>query len=77
MAALVLAEVPNPYISAAVAGDELPLVRVNDYVVHRYAMRVVPLNVATSSIPDLYGSCRSVSLWILIGSKFTDHLQSS
>ena len=56
MAALVLAEVPNPYVSAAVAGDELPLVRVNDDVVHRYAVRVVPLDVATSSVPDLDGS---------------------
>ena len=77
MAALVLAEVPDPHISAAVAGNELSLIRMDDDIVHRYAVRVVPLNVATSSIPDLYGSCRSVSLWILIGSKFADHLQSS
>jgi hypothetical protein len=53
------------------------LVWMNDDVVHRYAVRVVPLDMATSSIPDLYGSCKSVSLWILIGSKFADHLRSS
>jgi hypothetical protein len=70
MAALVLAEIPDPHISAAVAGNELSLVWMNDDVVDRYAVGVVPLDVATSSVPDLDGSCRLVSMWILIGSKF-------
>lgn len=62
MAAFVLAEVPDPHISAAVAGNELSLVWVNDDVVHRYAVRVVSLNVATTSVPDFDGSCKSISV---------------
>lgn len=53
MTALVLAQIPDPHISTTVAADQLALIWVNNHVVHRHPMRVVPLDVATSSVPDL------------------------
>ncbi len=51
--ALVLAKVPNPHITTAIAADELSLVWMNDYVVDRNTMSVVALDVAGTRVPDL------------------------
>lgn len=53
--ALVLAEIPNPYVTAAVATDQLALVGMYDHVVDGAAMRVVSLHSCCASIPDLDG----------------------
>lgn len=55
MRALVLSQVPDPHITAAIATDELALVRVDDNVVDREAagVGVVPLHRCRARIPDL------------------------
>ena len=55
MRAFVLAEVPDAHVAAAVAADELALVRVDDDVVDRHAVGVVALDIATARVPDLDG----------------------
>ena len=52
MRALVLREVPDADVAAAVAGDELALVRVDDDVVDGGAVGVVALDVAGAGVPD-------------------------
>ena len=53
MAALILAQIPDAHVTAAVAADELALVRMDHDVVHRHPVGIVPLDVATPSVPDL------------------------
>lgn len=53
MGAFVLTKVPDPYVSSSVAADEFALVGVNDDVVDRHAMSIVPLNRSRPCIPDL------------------------
>lgn len=53
MSTLVLAEIPDPDISTTVTGDEFALVGVDNHIIDRGAMRVVSLNAAGTSIPDL------------------------
>lgn len=61
MAALVLAQIPDSNVSASVAGDELALIRVNNDVVDRYAVRVIALNMAAAGIPDFHRACEWIS----------------
>ena len=56
VAALVLAEVPDADVAAAVAGDELALVGVDDDVVDGDAVGVVSLDVAAACVPDFHGA---------------------
>lgn len=56
MSTLVLAEIPDPDISTTVTRDELALVGMDDHIVDRAAMRVVSLDAASTSIPDLDGA---------------------
>lgn len=53
MGALVFAEVPDADVAAAVAGDELALVGVDDDVVDGGAVVVVALHAAGLGVPDL------------------------
>ena len=56
MRALVLAEIPDAHVAAAVARYQLALVRVDDDVVDGGAVGVVALNGAGADIPDLDGA---------------------
>ena len=51
--ALVLAQIPDPDIAAAVTADQLALVRMNDNVIHRHPMCIVALHITAARIPDL------------------------
>jgi hypothetical protein len=51
--ALVLAEVPDAHVAPAVAANELALVRMDDYIIHRCAVRVVALDAACARVPYL------------------------
>jgi hypothetical protein len=51
--ALVLAQVPDAHVSSAIATNQFSLIRVNDYIIYRDAMGVVPLHIAASRIPNL------------------------
>lgn len=53
MGALVFAQVPYADVAAAVAGDEFPLVRVDDDVVDGEAVVVVALHARAAGVPDL------------------------
>lgn len=53
VAALVLAQIPDPDIAAPVAANQLALVRMDHHVVHGHAVRVVPLHIAAACVPDL------------------------
>ena len=53
MSTLVLAEIPDPDISTTVTRNKLALVRMNNHIIDRGAMRVIALNAASTSIPDL------------------------
>lgn len=53
MTALVLSQIPDPHIPSAVTTNELALVRVDDHIVHRHAVGIVPLHIAAPCIPDL------------------------
>lgn len=46
MRALVLAEVPDPYVATAIATDQFSLVWVNDHIVDRDTVGVVALDIA-------------------------------
>lgn len=52
MRALALTEVPDANIAAAVAADQLSLIRVDDHVVHGAAMVVVALYRPPRRVPD-------------------------
>jgi hypothetical protein len=53
MAALVLAQIPDPHVAASIAADKLALIRMDDNVVDRYTVRVIPLYIPGSCVPDL------------------------
>lgn len=53
MTALVLSQVPDPHIPSPITANQLPLVRVNNHIIHRDAMGIVPLHIAAARIPDL------------------------
>lgn len=53
MGALVFAQVPYADVAAAVAGNEFPLVRVDDDVVDGEAVVVVALHARAPGVPDL------------------------
>lgn len=53
MTTLILAQIPDPHVPSAIATYQLSLVRMNNYIIHWHAMRIVPLHVATPSVPDL------------------------
>jgi hypothetical protein len=52
---LVLAEIPDTHVAAPVAGDQFALVWMNDNVVDRHTVHVVPLHVSGARIPNLDG----------------------
>ena len=56
MGALVFAEIPDAHARAAIAGDELALVGVDDDVVDRAAMVVVALDGAEARVPNFDGA---------------------
>jgi hypothetical protein len=56
VAALVFTQIPDAHISAAVAANQLSLVRVDDYIVDRDTVRIIALHVAAPRVPDLDGA---------------------
>ena len=46
MRALVLAQVPDPHVTAAITADQFSLIRMNDYIIDRDPMGVVALDIA-------------------------------
>lgn len=54
--ALVLAQVPDSNVTSAVTANQLALVRVDDYIIHRNTVGVVALYVAAPGIPDFDGA---------------------
>lgn len=54
MRALVLPQIPNPYVAPSIARNQLPLIRMNDDVVNRGAMQIIALDTARARIPDLH-----------------------
>lgn len=56
MRAVVLSEVPDPNIAAAIAANDLALVWVYDNIVDRTAMIVASLDSPTAGLPDLNGA---------------------
>ena len=53
MRALVLAQIPYSDVTAAIARDELPLVRMNNDVIDRMAVVVIALDNRGPRVPDL------------------------
>lgn len=53
VAALVLAQIPDAHIASAIATDELALVWMDHDVVNRHPVGIVPLDIATPSVPNL------------------------
>lgn len=53
MTALILSQIPDAHIASPIATNQLPLVRVNDHIIHRHAVCIVALHVAAAGIPDL------------------------
>ena len=53
MATLVLSQIPNPHIAPSITTDQLALIRMDNNIIHRHAMRIIPLHIATPSVPDL------------------------
>ena len=56
MRALVLSQVPNPHITPTVTADQLPLIRMNNHIVDRRAMRIIALHAPRTRIPYLDGA---------------------
>lgn len=51
-----LAQVPDTDHTGVVTTDELALVGMNDYIIDRSSVNVVPLQATSTSIPDLHSS---------------------
>lgn len=56
MATLVLSQIPNPHIAPSITTDQLALIRMDNNIIHRHTMRIIPLHIATPSVPDLDGA---------------------
>lgn len=56
MTTLILTQIPDPDITAAVTTDKLPLIRMDDHVVDRAAVVVIPLDGPGLDVPDLDGA---------------------
>ena len=56
MSTLVLAQVPDPNVPAAVTADELTLIWMNNNVIDRNSVGVIALDTGGASIPDLDGA---------------------
>ena len=56
MGAFAFAEIPDADVAAAVAADQLTLIRVDDYIVDRMSVLVVALDLTRSCVPNSYGA---------------------
>jgi hypothetical protein len=54
--ALILAQIPDANIPSTITTNQLPLIRMDDHIIDRNTVRVVPLHVAAARIPDLDGA---------------------
>lgn len=53
MRAFILPQVPDPHAAPSIAGNQLPLIRMNHHIVDRALVQIVPLNTPRPRIPDL------------------------
>jgi hypothetical protein len=53
MTTLILAQIPYSNIAAPITADQLSLIRMDNDIIDRNAMRIVALHVARACIPDL------------------------
>ena len=53
MRAFILAQIPDPDIPSSIAGDQLPLIGMDNHIVHRTSVLIVPLYTPRPRIPDL------------------------
>lgn len=51
-----LAQVPDTDHTGVVTTDELALVRMNDHIIDRSPVNVIPLQATSTGIPNLHGS---------------------
>ena len=56
MCASILGQVPEPDAAAAIAADDLALIRVDDDIIYGGAVVVAPLDSAAPRLPDLDGA---------------------
>ena len=56
MGTFVLAQVPNSNVTAAVTGNQLPLVWMNDNIIDRDFVIIVALYASCPRVPDLYSA---------------------
>lgn len=56
MTALVLAQIPDPHVPAAITADQLALIRMNHNIIHRHPVCIVALHVPAARVPDLDGA---------------------
>ena len=56
MSTPIFAQVPDANVSSTVTADKLALVGMNDNIVDRNSMRIVALNTAGASVPNLNGA---------------------
>lgn len=54
--AFVLTQIPYAHISPTVTADKLALIGVDDHIVNRNTMGIVPLHIPAPRIPDLNGT---------------------
>lgn len=53
MTALILAQIPDPHVPAAITAYQLPLVRMDHHIIDRHAVHIVALYISTACIPYL------------------------
>lgn len=53
MTALVLAQIPHPHSASPITADQFALVGMNNHIINRAAMIVIPLHTSTSGVPNL------------------------
>lgn len=56
MTTLILSQIPDPDIAAPIATNQLALIWMNDYIIDRDAVCIIPLYIATPSVPNLDGA---------------------
>ena len=53
MRAFILPQIPDPHAPAPIAGDQLPLIRMNNHIIDRALMQIIPLDTPRPRVPDL------------------------
>ena len=56
MGAFVLSQIPDPHIPSSVTAYELSLIRMDNHIIDRTAVRIIPLHRCSPGIPNLYSA---------------------